>query len=316
MGWGTITTSLTAQITLKLTGIRMIRQMRAMRHRILFLSFIFGAGLLPAPSAHAAIHLASFDAFEYGFRGPDRIPPGLTTIQIVNKGKELHHIQILKLGKGKTAKDFTAAMNAAPTRSPAWVHFLGGPNAVVPGDQAATSQRLTSGTYLLVCVIPDTTGTPHFARGMIKTLIVSAGDAPPTPVIRPDVIITQLDFRFALSTPITAGTRTVQVINQGTQVHEVVVVRLPAGGSIKDFAEAFTPGAPLAGPPPGTPIGGLTGIEGGAQGWFTMTFTPGRYGLVCFSSNPETGAPHFTKGMLTEFDVKEGPSAPAPAPGR
>lgn len=274
------------------------------------------AGILLASAAHAATNLVSFDAVEYAFHGPDRIPPGLTTIQIINKGKEPHHIQLLKLDPEKTAADFRAAMKTKPGRFPAWTHSVGGPNTVVPGDQAATSQNLTPGMYLLVCVIPDKSGTPHFARGMIKPLIVSAGNAPSVPTISPDVMITLTDFRFALSAPITAGTRIIQVINQGTQVHEVVVVRLPPGGSIKKFAEAFAPGAPMPELPPGTPIGGVTGIESGWQEWLTITFSPGRYGLVCFSLDPETGSPHFTKGMLTEFDVKEGSGADAPSPGR
>jgi len=270
--------------------------------------------VLFTPAAHAETHFVSYDAIDYAFRGPARIPPGLTTIQIVNKGKEPHHIQLLKLDPGKTVGDFRAAVKGHPSRFPAWARYVGGPNTVVPGDRAATSQLLSPGLYLLVCVIPDKTGKPHFARGMIASLTVSAGDGPTVPTISPDVIVTLSDFRFALSAPITAGTRTLQVINQGTQVHEVVVVRLPPDGSIQRFAEAFAPGAALPEAPPGTPIGGVTGIEPGWQEWLTMTFEPGRYGLVCFSLDPETGVPHFTKGMLSQFDVAAPSNSGTPKP--
>jgi hypothetical protein len=84
--------------------------------------------------------------------------------------------------------------------------------------------------------------------------------------------------------------------------HEVLLVKLVPGASIQDFAKfAEHP----AGPPPGQPIGGITGLETGKSASFTVKFEPGRYGLICFFPEPQTGAPHFTRGMMTEFSVKE-----------
>jgi len=264
--------------------------------------------VLPPPARAAAseapIQFVSFDAYDYGFTGPDHIHPGLTTIQIVNTGRELHHIQLVKLDAGKTARQFTSAMKAEPGRFPTWAHFMGGPNAAAPGDRTAAVQDLQPGHYLLLCVIPDNKGAPHFALGMIKPLTVSSKAASRGTMVKPDVVITLSDFHFALSQPLTSGTHTIQVVNQGSQVHEAVVVQLPPNGSIKAFAAAFEPGAPLPDPPPGKPIGGVTGIEGGNQGWATIMFSPGRYGLICFFPDPATGAPHFTKGMMVDFDVK------------
>lgn len=57
-----------------------------------------------------------FEATDYGFTGPDRIPSGVTTLQVVNKGQDLHHIQLLRLVQGKSAADFRAALKAAPGR--------------------------------------------------------------------------------------------------------------------------------------------------------------------------------------------------------
>ncbi len=276
---------------------------------LLSLSLVALAFVVHAPTARAAasdapIQFVSFDAYDYGFKGPDQIHPGLTTLQIVNTGKELHHIQLVKLDAGKTAREFTSAMKAEPGRFPAWAHFMGGPNAAAPGDRTAAVQDLKPGNYLLLCVIPDNRGTPHFALGMIKPLTVASSAAARGTMVKPDVVITLSDFHFALSQPLTPGTHTIQVVNQGSQVHEAVVVQLPPNGSIKAFAAAFEPGAALPDPPPGKPIGGVTGIERGNQGWATITFSPGRYGLICFFPDPASGAPHFTKGMMVDFDVK------------
>jgi len=274
---------------------------------LLFLSLVALTLVIPASPAAVSdtpIQFVSFDAYDYGFNGPDQIHPGLTTLQIINTGKELHHIQLVKLDAGKTARQFTSAMKTDPGRFPAWAHFMGGPNAITPGDRTAAVQDLKPGNYLLLCVIPDNQGTPHFALGMIKPLTVTSKVAPRGAMAKPDVVITLSDFHFALSRPLTSGTHTIQVVNQGSQVHEAVVVQLPPNGSITAFAAAFAPGAPLPDPPPGKPIGGVTGIEPGDQGWATLTFAPGRYGLICFFPDSATSAPHFTKGMMVDFDVK------------
>lgn len=243
-----------------------------------------------------------FVAHDYGFAGPDRIPAGVTTMQVVNKGQDLHHIQLLKLLQGKTAEDFRAAVSANPARLPNWIQFVGGPNAILPDSESVATMNLAEGEYLLICLIPNKDGVPHMVLGMQKPLSVKGGK--PTLVSEPkvDLTITLADFRFAQSHPITAGSRTIQVMNHGTMTHEVVVLKLDPGASAKDFGAAFEPGA--SGPPPGKPVGGVVGLESGAHAFFTARFEPGRYGLICFFPDPVTGKPHFMQGMTSEFTVK------------
>jgi uncharacterized cupredoxin-like copper-binding protein len=223
-------------------------------------------------------------------------------MQVVNKGQDLHHIQLLKLVQGKTADDFRAAITAEPARLPHWIQFVGGPNAVLPGSESVATMNLAEGEYLLICLIPNKEGVPHMALGMQKPLSVKGGK--PTLVSEPKagLTITLADFRLMLSQPITAGSHTIQVINHGTMPHEVVVLKLDPGASAKDFGAAFEPGA--SGPPPGKPIGGVVGLETGAHAFFTTQFEPGRYGLICFFPDPISGAPHFTKGMALDFTVR------------
>lgn len=38
--------------------------------------------------------------------------------------------------------------------------------------------------------------------------------------------------------------------------------------------------------------------------FFTGHFVARTYGLICFFTDHKTGAPHFTKGMVLDFDVK------------
>jgi hypothetical protein len=151
-------------------------------------------------------------------------------------------------------------------------------------------------------LIPDQKGVPHMALGMIKPLTVTPALHAVFSEPKADLTITQSDFAFAVSQPITAGPHIIQVMNAGGQPHEVVVVKLALGATVKDFGAALEPGGSV--PPPGKPVGGLVGLERGGRAFFTGHFEPGHYGLICFFTDPKTGAPHFTNGMVLDFDVK------------
>lgn len=243
-----------------------------------------------------------FVAHDYGFTGPDRISAGVTTVQIVNQGEDVHHIQLLRLLQGKTLADFSAALKADPSRVPQWAKFMGGPNAVLPGSQSVATMNLMEGNYLLTCIIPDKAGVPHMVLGMQKALMVKGGKSALVSEPKARTTITLRDFQFAVSQPITAGVQTIGVMNHGTQPHEVVVVQLQPGASALDWVKAVESGA--SEPPPGKPVGGLVGMEIGSHAFFTAQFEPGRYGLICFFPDAATGQPHFARGMTTEFTVQ------------
>lgn len=241
-------------------------------------------------------------ATDYGFMGPELVPSGLTAVEVVNQGAEVHHAQLVRLAPGKTPADFAAAMKTDPDHPPAWVTFVGGPNAVVPGDRATAVMELQPGQHLVLCLVPNKAGVAHVALGMAKPFMVTERVGTRIPEPKPDVVITARDFQFVLSKPITAGSHTLQLVNEGGQAHEVVLVKLAPDAKAKDFIAAFEPGA--AGPPPGRPLGGIVGIERGAHGVFTASFDPGSYALICFFTDAKTGAPHFAQGMTREFDVR------------
>ena len=78
---------------------------------------------------------------------------------------------------GKTRADFEAASQGRSEfgETAELDKFAGGPNGIVPGEEAATAWvKLEPGNYLLICGIPDPKGVPHVAQGMIKTLTVAS----------------------------------------------------------------------------------------------------------------------------------------------
>jgi len=143
---------------------------------------------------------------------------------------------------------------------------------------------------------------PHVTLGMLKALRVTPALAQNMSLPYADVTITALDFSFELSQPIRAGRNTVRVMNKGSQAHEVVVVQLARRATVNAFLDDFQPGVPTS--PSGKPVGGMVGLEPGGEGFFTIDFVPGRYGLICFLPDLIRGAPHFTRGMLMDVTVE------------
>ena len=240
-------------------------------------------------------------ARDYAFTGPDQIPAGWISVKLINQGEDLHQLQFIKLPDGKTAEDFAAAMTANHTRLPAGIERRGGPNSVIPGEQGMATVHLDEGQYVVICGIPDRRGVPHVALGMLKALRVTPGLAKKSDPPHGDITITEADFSFRLSAPIPAGRRTIRVVNTGSQAHEVVVVQLAPRATVDAFLDAFQPG--VATLPAGQPVGGMVGLEPGGEGFFTIDFVRGQYGLICFLPDLVQRAPHFTRGMLLDVTV-------------
>jgi uncharacterized cupredoxin-like copper-binding protein len=253
------------------------------------------------------VPVVTIHAKEFAFTAPSTIAAGQVTLRLVNDGKMLHHVQVLRLGEGKSMADLEAAMktNGPP---PAWLTSVGGPNAAVPGATIEATLTLEPGNYVIVCLIPSPGDpTPHMMKGMVHPLTVSAEkgvtqagaevEATPTP----DIHLELKDYGFVLSKPITAGKHTIHVMNDGPQEHEAVLVQLAPGKHISDL-NAWIEGG-MQGPPPSKPIAGMAGLAKGRTAIFSDDFTPGRYGLICFVPAPD-GKTHADHGMTMEFEVK------------
>lgn len=257
----------------------------------------------PANPTASAVTLTATD---YRFAGPDTVASGLAVVQMINRGKELHHTVLIKIGDGHTLGDFESAMAAVVAKKappPRWISYAGGPNAINPGDSTSATEILEPGQYVAVCVIPTADGTPHVAKGMIHPLVVK-GPAPAATVALPDADITLklTDYDFTLSAPLAAGSHTVRVQNAGAQAHELVVAEAAPGVTPADFV-AWEKGGEKGVPPATRWLGGVTGIEAGQSANFTVTLKPGTYLLVCFWPDAKDGKPHFMHGMIKQVTV-------------
>ena len=157
---------------------------------------------LAMPPAHGAprsakIPVITVHAKDFAYESPRTIPAGMTSFRLVNDGKVLHHMSIVKLLQGKTLADYMTAMKAHGP-PPAWTSAVGGPNAAEPGKSVEATldleagnyvllclaglakgrtgiftANLTPGTYAMTCYVPDgKDGKPHSMHGMATEFVV------------------------------------------------------------------------------------------------------------------------------------------------
>jgi plastocyanin len=252
-----------------------------------------------APSSGPAT--VTVTANDFSFDAPGQVPAGAVTMRLVNNGKELHHAQMIRIEDGKTMEDIAKALKN-PGPPPSWVKWVGGPNAALPGKETHATSVLTPGLYAYLCFIPSGDKVIHAAKGMVlpfEVMPASSTSAAELPVT--DATITLVDYDFQLSQPLTAGKRTILVLNDGPQPHEVALLKLAPGKTVADFV-AWDAGG-MKGPPPAEPIGGVVALDKGARASFTADLSPGEYGLLCFVPDTKDGRPHLAHGMIKTIKV-------------
>ncbi|MDQ3694380.1 MAG: hypothetical protein M3464_12230 [Chloroflexota bacterium] len=296
----------------------------------------------PAQAQSDSPEAADLDAYpeleiigdDYSFAMPTEFEGGLTRVTLVNDGDEDHHAIFIRLGDSVTAEDVDAAA-ANPDFGPmiGLGDILGGPNGAAPGGGRSTAiLDLAPGDYVVVCVIPDADGIPHYVHGMIAPLTVtesaSALEAPDSALT-----VELVDFDFDhLPAEIPSRQQVWEVINVGQEPHELIVFQIAPGVPFAVIegifggapAPASTPGhdeseshemdeaspaagmaaSPAAMGPPFVTVAGIAPMNPGFTNWLVLDLAPGEYFAICFVPSPAMGgAPHFALGMLMPFTV-------------
>jgi plastocyanin len=251
--------------------------------------------------------VVTIHAKDFAFSGPKTVKAsGPITFRLINDGKELHHVTIVKLAKGKTMKDVAEAMKKKGP-PPSWMTDVGGPNPAVPGGTAEATLNLEPGEYALFCFIPSPgSAMPHMAKGMVSSITVEADAAAgPQQAGAPvaDVTMNASDYKFDLSKPLTAGKHMINFVNNAQQSHEVVVVELAPGKTAADVSKWLDKDM-MKGPPPGKTVGGMAAMAKGRSGMFPLDLKAGNYALLCFVPDAKDGKPHNMHGMVQQVVVK------------
>jgi uncharacterized cupredoxin-like copper-binding protein len=256
-----------------------------------------------APAVSNVPNEVTITATEYKFDAPSEIPAGLTTLRMVDSGKELHHVTLFKLDSGKTYDDFMAGLKTMKpgTPPPGWLIPAGGPNAVAPGSTSALTTVLAPGNYAIVCFIPDAKGVPHVASGMSKALTVTPNPSANMTEPTADITVTLSDYKFDFSTALTPGKHTIKLVTAPGQPHEFTFFQLAPGKTAQDIPKYVESG--MKGEPPARPIGGVSAVAAGQASYYTVDLVPGDYAIVCFLEDAKDGKPHFVHGMIQQIKV-------------
>jgi len=252
----------------------------------------------PPPAAQTQANALRIVASDFSFMSPDTVTAGLTNIVMVNQGKEPHQAAIFRVDSAKTPAEIQAGLMSSTI--PGWITVTGGPNGADPGDSTNTTALMAPGNYMMVCFMQGADGKPHLEKGMTKTFVVKpAGTAMAMPA--GDITVTAKDYAFDVSPAITAGTHTIRLVNAGPQLHEITLVKMAPGKTMKDAQTWMAAG--MKGMPPFTSFGGIAGLSVGQVANFTATFTKGDYVMLCFVPDSKDGKPHLAHGMVLPIKV-------------
>ncbi len=259
----------------------------------------------PRTDVAAAPTLVTLTATDYAFEAPDTIAAGFTTFRLVNKGKQLHMAQLIKLEGGRTLDNYIKAYSKAFRTvgpRPEWAKRLGGPGVAEPLGESNATQYLEPGSYAWVCVMNVPDGIPHVVKaGMARAFAVQDREREAVPQTAPQasVVIRLVDYDFRMSAPLTAGRHMIRVENVGVEPHEVGLVKLAPGKTMENLkAWLQNPQSPL----PAYSVGGVSALATNAEAYFEVDLTSGDYALLCFVTAPD-GRPHTEHGMIKHIRI-------------
>jgi uncharacterized cupredoxin-like copper-binding protein len=245
--------------------------------------------------------VVKFAAKEYAFTGPKSVPAGLTRLELDNTGHEDHQLALFHLNEGVEPATVLAALGEkgldAGLQYGSWVP---GPNGTAPGTTTSVVADLEPGKYIVACVIPDATGTPHAMKGMLTDLTVTAAtkEAANDPDGLPEVKLG--DYHFELPEHLANGP--VVVVNGGKVVHEAVVTQLLPGKEVADLVEYESQPFPRTDAPPYKLVTGTTFLDPGGRARLDLALPAGDYVWACFIPGPD-GKPHLALGMAHPFSI-------------
>ena len=234
-----------------------------------------GGGGSAAPQAN----IVDVELSEYAFGMTGDITGGTVSFRVTNKGKIPHEVAFGAIEGDRTMADIEKALQGGPP--PKWFKDIAGIPVLSPGVTETMTRDLEPGQYIFLCFLPTPgKGHPHAFEGMVRLFEVNGSSAVEPP--EPDLTITASEDGFDVP-DISAGTHTIELVNDGTKPHEFAFISYEPGKTMKDLNKWI--GGAFQGPAPALFPGGMQSIPSGESVIVEMTFESGRsYRLEDFES--------------------------------
>lgn len=233
--------------------------------------------------------------------GSQSVQAGFYTLTIKNESDlEAVNIAVADVAEGATVEEVMSATEAVNMAFEGQgdigqaISALAGMLTFVTGSSTPDGVmfELMPGEYL---VYEFETARLH------TTLHVSdAGEKQDAPM--GDVVVDMQEFAFSMPDMVKPGEQTWEVRNVGEQVHHMAVFQVKEGYTLEDVT-AFM--EDQEGEPPLEDVANTAVLSPGVTNYVTYDLPPGRYLVLCFLPDYETGQPHFLLGMMDDFVVTE-----------
>ena len=153
---------------------------------------LLATATLPAQVTDAGerIQFLKVVARDYVFEAKPSTSAGITTIQLLNQGADLHHLVLVELPRDRTPKEFFDH-NRTTGSMPAWARVVAQTPTIPTNGELFLTQRLTAGRYILSCqlaavhaqttdklLLAASDGRSHVAKGMYQLITVTPAAAP------------------------------------------------------------------------------------------------------------------------------------------
>ncbi len=210
---------------------------------------------------------------EYAFVMPETIEGGWTTLEFTNTGSEWHEFALAKLGAGKTiadVRDYLADPKSQRQPPPEWVQIRAGIPTLDAGEEAALTQRLEPGRYVLLCFLDAPDGKTHIEHGMLREFVVEGDATAEAPKI--DATVT---LGAGLAAPeLEAGERTIELRNDGGEPSSVFLTSFKPGKTETDLTRWEESGMREAAP--ARFLGGVIDVPPHTSVYYTINLEQGR----------------------------------------
>ena len=271
---------------------------------------IFAA--LAVPLAAAQGQEATYTLTGDTLKGPETLEAGYHTFTLQNDGNKEAEIVIVQLNEEGAEEDFLKEVEAVDKAfmgegDPAAAFrtvlegrtLWGGPNSD-PGGRASVGVNLPAGRYLLLGSLFSEGPEGGPTTNVVEPLEVT-GEGAAAP--EADATAQLVDFSFVLPGDLRPGEQTWEFVNNGEQVHHVVIQKIRAGKTMDDvmkYAETFE------GEDPTEEFAYVHMLSPGSSNYVTLDLTPGSYVALCFIPDYAQGGdgqPHVAHGMMQAFTV-------------
>jgi hypothetical protein len=246
-----------------------------------------------------------FVARDFRFEGPTTASAGLTELTLDNAGVEDHQLALFRLNDGVEPGTALGAMSAAGNLEAGrpYGRWVAGPNSVARARGVSVVADLTAGRYIVGCLMPAADGQLHAMKGMLAELEVTEAGQPVRHHVADDDLAdaSMHDFSFELPADFD-GSGTIEIVNEGSFIHEFAVVRLRGDATVDDVAAYEKLPFPRPAPAPSEAVTGTTFVDPGGRARLDLDLAPGRYAVVCYLPGPD-GRTHLMSGMIEPFPV-------------